>query len=51
VEEYIEGIQRADLANDRFRQGGWWRMATSVFLVTKSEAYRATAGSSDVDEK
>jgi hypothetical protein len=22
VEEYIEGVQRADLANDRFRQGG-----------------------------
>ena len=51
VDEYIEGVQGADLANDRFRQGGWWRRATGVFLVTETEAVRVIAGSSDVDDK
>ena len=50
VEKHVEGVLGADLANDRFRQGGFWRRAAGVFLVTETEAIRLMAGSSDVDD-
>ena len=50
VENHVEGVIGADLANDRFRQGGYWRRAAGGFLVTETESIRLMAGSSDVDD-
>lgn len=51
VEVQVVGVLNADMANDRFRQGGYWRRASGVFLVTEKDRVRVMAGSSDVDDK
>jgi hypothetical protein len=51
VENHVDHVINADLANDRFRQGGYWRRASGVFLVTETDRVRVMAGSSDVDDK
>lgn len=50
TENHVEDVIGADLANDRFRQGGFWRRAAGVFLVTETDVVRLMAGSSDVDD-
>jgi hypothetical protein len=51
IEEHLEGVIGADLRNDRFRQGGYWRRAVGVHLVTETGSVRVSTGSSDVDDK
>jgi hypothetical protein len=51
VERHVENAINADLTTARFRQGGRWRRATGVFLITEGEPVRVMAGSSDADYK